>query len=467
MSAPTSVEDLCAWTGGDLLRGRSDAAFHGTAIDSRAVRPGDLFVAIVGPNHDAHQFVGAVLTAGAAGAVVQSDRVEETLPRGESFLVHVDDTTRALAQLAHGHRRAFDGPLIGITGSNGKTTTKELCAGILDRRGPTLATQGNLNNEFGVPLTLLRRQECDQVAVVEMGMNHRGEIAALAEIAAPTIGILTNVGTAHIEFLGSRENIATEKGDLLAALPATGTAVVGRDDTLAFAQSRRSAAQVLSFGRDPKADLYAHEVRFLAEGIWCFRLESPLGTAEIRVPGLSETIVENALAAAGGALAAGASLDEIASGLALHPGIPGRMQPRPLPGDVLVVDDSYNANPQSMRNALETLARLPAKGRRYAVLGRMGELGAAEDEAHRDIGRLAAEFSLDGLFLLGESAAVVAEAARATGLEEDRIVLGSNHESLAEALLERLDEGDLVIVKGSRAARMERVIELLEEASPT
>lgn len=463
MSLPTSVESLCAWTGGQRLRGRADQTFGGTVIDSRAVSPGDLFVAIVGPNHDAHRFVGDVLLAGAAGALVQTERVEETLPRCDGFLVHVDDTTKALADLARGHRAGFDGPLVGITGSNGKTTTKELCAGILERVGPTLATRGNLNNHFGVPLTLLRRDAGDRHAVVEMGMNHRGEIAALAEIARPTIGVLTNVGTAHIEFLGSREAIALEKGDLLVSLPAEGTAVVGRDDPLAFAQRERTAARVLSFGRDPRADLRASALRFLSEGAWAFALETPFGAASVRVPGLSETIVENALAAAGGALAAGASLEDVVEGLARHPGVPGRMQPRPLANDVLVIDDSYNANPQSMRSALETLARLDAGGRRHAALGAMGELGESAEAAHREVGRHAATLGLDGLFLIGEMADRVAEGAREGGMDRDRIEIAGDHVALARALAARLGKGDRVLVKGSRAARMERLIQALEE----
>lgn len=463
MSLATRVDDLLEWTGGQLIRGRVDQTFAGTVIDSRRVAEGDLFVAIVGPNHDAHRFVAGVLSAGAAGALVQTDRLEETLPRTDGFLVHVDDTTAALGRLAAGHRRSFDGPLIGITGSNGKTTTKELCAEILAGVGPTLATEGNLNNQYGVPLTLLRRAAADRYAVVEMGMNHRGEIAALASIAAPTIGILTHVGTAHIEFLGSREAIAEEKGDLLAALPASGTAVVGRDDPLAFAQARRTEARVLGFGRHAEADLRASDVRFLDEGAFAFRLDSPFGAGEIRVSGLTETLVENALAAAGGAFAAGADLDAVVTGLARHRGVPGRMQPRAFPNDVLVIDDSYNANPQSMAAALESLARLPAGGARYAVLGTMGELGATSDDAHREVGRLAARLELDALFLHGDQAERFAEGARDGGLAGDRVVVGQRHDELARALSARLGKGDRVLVKGSRAAAMEKVIEALEE----
>lgn len=466
----TSVEALCEWTGGTLERGRPDQSFEATVIDSRQAGPGCLFVAIVGPNHDAHRFVDEVLAKGAAGALVQSDHVEERLgtDSDDGFLVRVEDTTRALADLAQGHRRLFDGPLVGITGSNGKTTTKELCHGILRRVGPTLATRGNLNNQFGVPLTLLRRRAEDAFAVVEMGMNHRGEIAALAAIAEPTIGVLTNVGSAHIEHLGSREAIAEEKGDLLAALPATGIAVVGRDEPLAFAQAARSRARVLSFGRSPQADLHASRVRVVDGSTFVFQLETPFGRSEIRVPGLSETIVENALAAAGAAVAAGASLEAVAEGLAEHAGVAGRMQSRRLAGDVLLIDDSYNANPQSMRNALETLARLDCDGRRHAVLGEMGELGDATEEAHREAGRLAGALALDGLFVLGPSAEIVAEGARAAGLPSERIHVERDHETIAARLRERLGKGDRILVKGSRAARMERVVEaLIPDESPS
>jgi UDP-N-acetylmuramoyl-tripeptide--D-alanyl-D-alanine ligase len=462
MSVAASAGQLCEWTGGALLRGRPDQLFTGTVIDSREVRSGDLFVAIVGPNHDAHRFAADVLARGATGILIQADRIEDTLVRSEGFIVHVDDTTRALADLARGHRQGFSGPLVAITGSNGKTTTKELCAGILGVVGPTLATRGNLNNNFGVPLTLLRRSESDAFAVVEIGMNHRGEIAQLAEIAQPTIGVLTNVGTAHIEYLGSREAIAEEKGDLLASLPSDGVAIVGRDEPTAFAQSKRTRARVLSFGRHADADLCASEIRFLEEGLFVFELDSPFGRGEIRVPGLAETIVENALAAAGGAFAAGASFDDVVRGLANHAGVPGRMQPRMLPGGILAIDDAYNANPQSMRNALETLARLETSGRRIAVLGQMAELGDKAEAAHREIGECAGGLGLDALFVLGPWAECVAEGARQAGLASDRVHVAEDHDLLARSLRTWLAKGDRVLFKGSRSAGMERIIQALE-----
>jgi UDP-N-acetylmuramoyl-tripeptide--D-alanyl-D-alanine ligase len=462
MSVPASAGQICEWTGGQMLRGRPDQLFTGSVIDSREVRSGDLFVAIVGPNHDAHRFAADVLARGAAGILIESDRIEDTLARSDGFIIHVDDTTKALADLARGHRQGFSGPLVAITGSNGKTTTKELCADILGGIGATLATRGNLNNNFGVPLTLLRRSEGDDYAVIEIGMNHRGEIAELAQIAQPTIGVLTNVGTAHIEYLGSRDAIAEEKGDLLASLPSEGIAIIGRDEPTAFAQAKRTRARVLSFGRHSDADLCASAVRFLEEGAFVFELESPFGHGEIRVPGLAETMVENALAAAGGAFAAGASFDAVVRGLANHAGVPGRMQPRMLSGGILVIDDSYNANPQSMRNALETLARLETSGRRIAVLGQMGELGEASDAAHRDIGERVGTLGLDALFVLGDSAELVAESACAAGLDPGCVHVGEDHAALARALRAELAKDDRVLFKGSRSAGMEKIIHALE-----
>ena len=463
MIVAARADQICDWTGGSLLAGASGRSARGTRIDSREVGGDELFVAIVGPNHDAHRFVPEVLRKDVAGVLVQRGCCEETLVPGRAFVIEVEDTTRALGLLGHGHRQSFQGPLVGITGSNGKTTTKELCTGILEQMGPTLSTRGNLNNNFGVPLTLLARREEDRFAVVEMGMNHRHEIAALCQIALPTIGILTNVGTAHIEFLGSREAIAAEKGDLLASLPAHGTAVLPRDEPLAFDQGRRSAARKLSFGRDPLADLRASRIRFLAEGAFVFDFESPFGRGEIRVPGLAETMVENSLAAAGGALAAGATLDAVVRGLAGYAGVPGRMQPRRLAGGVLAIDDSYNANPQSMKSALETLARLEQKGRRLAVLGRMGELGEQADAAHLELGRLAAELAIDELFVLGADAAKIASGARAAGMPGDRVHFEESASALAKRVRSRLAEGDRVLFKGSRSARVENVIEALEE----
>ena len=270
------------WCQGTLRRGNARAEFTGVTIDSRQVGAGELFVAIAGPRHDGHEHVGSAAAAGATGAVV---RRGFALPVGlpDAFcLVEADDTTRALGAIAAGHRALYRGPLVAITGSNGKTSTKEMCAAILSVRAPCLKTAGNLNNEYGLPLTLLRRKPEHACVVVELGMNHRGEIARLAAIAQPTVGVLGNVGTAHIEHLGSREAIAEEKGDLLAALPASGVAVANADDPLASAQAGRSRARALRFGLAAGADVRGSDVRALPAG-YAFRLRAPQGETELVV----------------------------------------------------------------------------------------------------------------------------------------------------------------------------------------
>jgi UDP-N-acetylmuramoyl-tripeptide--D-alanyl-D-alanine ligase len=398
------------------------------------------------------------LAAGAAGVLVE--RAEAVPADAHVPVLVADDTTRALGALAAGHRAGFAGPVVGITGSNGKTTTKEMCAAILRERGPCLATQGNLNNQFGLPLTLLRREAEHRALVVELGMNHRGEIAPLAAIASPTVGVVTTIGTAHIEFLGSREAIAEEKGDLTAAIGADGVAVLPGDDPLARAQAKRCRARVVFFGRGDACTVRAADVRADGDG-FAFRAITPHGDVPLRVAGLGEPSVANALAATAACLAAGATLAQVACGLAKYTPAQGRMQQRQLASGALVIDDTYNANPQSMEAALASLARLRGAGRAFAVLGDMGELGAHAEAGHRQIGALAGALRVDGLYPLGKQAPLVREAALGAGLGAARVHLLASHDEIAAALRQTLRAGDVVLVKGSRSMRMERVVEAL------
>lgn len=457
MSAPFSAKDVVRWTRGELLTGDPDVRFSGVSIDTRTVEAGDLFVAVRGPNHDAHDYLDRALSAGAAGLLVERGR---SVP-DDCTAVAVDDTTVSLGTLAAGHRAGFDGPLVAITGSNGKTTTKEMCAAILMQAGPTLSTRGNLNNQFGLPLTLLSREAKQRFAVVELGMNHRGEIAPLARIARPSVGVVTNVGTAHIEYLGSRDDIAKEKGDLFAALAEDGIAVANADDARVVEQAERGPARTLFFGCGPGADVRASGVEDDDTG-FRFTLHSPQGSVPVQVAGLGETTVANALAAAAAALAAGASLQNVADGLAAYAGVEGRMQPRSLPGGLRVIDDSYNANPQSVDAALRSLARLRGSHRTLAVLGDMGELGDAATHAHREAGALAAELGIDFLLALGEHADAVAQGARSGGMAPERVHVEASHEDAGRRVRELLGADDWVLVKGSRSMRMERVVEALE-----
>jgi UDP-N-acetylmuramoyl-tripeptide--D-alanyl-D-alanine ligase len=456
---PFRASDATAWTGGRLVRGSAETSFSGVSTDTRGELRGKLFVALVGANHDAHGFLAQALAGGAAGLLVGRP---EAVPAGaDAAVIAVADTTLALGALAAGHRAGFAGPVVAITGSNGKTTTKEMCAAILSGLGPCLKNRGNLNNNIGLPLTLLERDAAHRTLVVEIGMNHRGEIAPLAAIAKPTVGVLTNVGTAHIEHLGSREAIALEKGDLMAALPESATAVLNADDPRALAQRTRTRARVLAFGVSPEADVRAERVTALGERGFTFDLVAGGARTAVQVAGLADSTVPNALAAAASALAAGATLDGVAEGLARYRPVGGRMERVALPRNIILINDTYNANPQSMQVALESLAKLKGRSRGIAVLGDMGELGDSALEAHRATGKLVATLGLDHLFALGRFAQPLAEAAVRAGMATERVHVGETHEGIAAAVRDLLQGNDWVLVKGSRSMKMERIVDAL------
>jgi UDP-N-acetylmuramoyl-tripeptide--D-alanyl-D-alanine ligase len=297
-------------------------------------------------------------------------------------------------------------------------------------------------------------------------MNHRGEIAALTAIAKPDIGVITNVGTAHIEFLVSQDEIALEKGDLVADLPPEATAVLNTDDSRVAEQAKRTRARVLRFGRSEDADVRALNVAAGDDGSIWFELSCAQGAREVAVAGLGEATLSNALAASAAALAAGATLDDVVAGLRQYRPVSGRLTRIDLPGDVVVIDDTYNANPQSMENALRTLAELP-RMRHIAVLGAMGELGSTTDDAHLALGRLAAQLELHTVFAVGKGAAGIAAGALEKGMPPSSVVASDTCDEAIPKLIELLIDGDGVLVKGSRSARMERVVEaLIEHKNP-
>jgi len=463
MSIAFDAADLARWTEGNLVHGTSVQSFDGVSIDSRSIEPSQLFVAIRGPKHDAHRYLEATVEKGVKGLLVERHRTPATLPDPVS-VVEVPDTTAALGKLAAGHRASFEGPVIAITGSCGKTTTKELCAAILEQMGPCLRTLGNLNNQFGLPLTLLRRQAEHRYAVVELGTNHPGEIAPLAAIAKPRVGVITNIGSAHIEFFGSQEQIAQEKAGVLDVLPADGVAVLNADDPFLAALSAHTKARILRFGRSCDAEFRATKEERTASG-FRFALSTPNGVRDIHVPGVSSTLVPNALAAAAAAFAVGASLTAVEEGLATYRSLAGRMQLHTLRCGAKLIDDTYNANPQSMAAALGSLSAMAnAENRRaIAVLGDMGELGNFATEAHRSLGKEAAAVGAQFLISVGKHAAEISEGARAAGLSREKIVEAATTDEAATALRKLLDAGDLLLLKGSRSVGMERIVEVLLE----
>jgi UDP-N-acetylmuramoyl-tripeptide--D-alanyl-D-alanine ligase len=458
-----TTRDILEATGGDLLSGAADAAFAQVVIDSRKIAPEQLFIAIRGENHDGHTFIDEVVARGARGVVVQPDHIgtdqQKRLHRAHVLAVGVDDTTRALGALAAYHRRRMPARILALTGSNGKTTTRAMIESILSRCLETLATRGNLNNEIGVPLTLFRLTPRHQIGVIEMGMNHPGEIDRLGQIATPDFGLITNVAPAHLEGLRTVEGVRDAKGELLDHVAPDGRAILNADDPLVRDLAARSRAAVVFYGQAREAHVQAEDIRPGPEGTH-FRLILPhaSGTVQLRIPGVF--MVANALAAAAAADALGVAMADIQAGLAAVPPVSGRMQIQRLAGDITIINDCYNANPASAAAAIATLTALKGKARGILVMGDMLELGRAAADLHRQTGKRAGAADLALLYAHGPHADEVAGGARAAGMAADRIKTGTVP-SICSDLTTRLQPGDWVLVKGSRGMKMERVVEAL------
>jgi UDP-N-acetylmuramoyl-tripeptide--D-alanyl-D-alanine ligase len=444
-----TLHDLAEACGGRLLCGDGSRTVDTIGKDSRTLQPGELYWALRGENFDGHKFVAAVAAAGAAGAVVE--RVTGDEPRGWP-LIQVADAREALWRLAAWHRNRLALRVVCLTGSNGKTSTKDFAASIAATRFAVNRTEGNLNNHLGLPLTILSARSSDEVAVWEIGMNHPGEIEPLARLAQPHIGIITNIGVAHIEFLGSREGIAREKGMLGEVLAAEASLILPADDEFTPSLAARTKARVVLVGS--AGGVRAENTRPSAHGL-DFDLVRGGERVSAHLPVTGEHMVRNALLAVTAGLELGLSLRECASGLAAAKLSKGRLGCLNIRG-VTVLDDSYNANPDSMEAALHALRGLPGGGRRLAVLGRMGELGSYADEGYRRVGRTAAA-TMDALIVVGAEAEALAVEAEKAGACE--VLRAADAAEAARVLRELARPGDAVVVKGSRAARMELVLE--------
>ncbi len=453
-----TLAELASFCDG-AIQGDPATPVRGVSTDTRTLERGQLFVAIRGEHFDGHDYVGNALASGAAGALISRDL-------GVSGpTIRVDDTVRALGDLAAGHRERFARPVVAITGSNGKTTTKEMCARILDVAGLLVhRSSGSLNNEIGLPLSVLGLKLDDDALVVEMGMNHEGEIARLAAIASPTVGAVTNVAPAHLGPLGSLEAIARAKGELFEHIRPDGTAVVNADDPRCVEQSKRFAGRTLRFGRKNPADFRAGSAVSTPNGE-CFDLETDDGCCRIELSSPGSHLIEDALCAALAAAATGLlgsqRLDAIRRGLAAFEAVGGRLALRNAPHDVTLLDDTYNANPESVSVALETLAAHSRGRRTIAVLGDMLELGPDAAALHAGVGRSVAERRIDLLVAVGPLSANTARAAVAAGLSETVEV--ADAAEAPERVRAIVRPGDTVLVKGSRGMRMERVVAALIE----
>ncbi len=437
---------------GGTLRG-ADQSFSGVSSDTRTLKQRELFVALRGPRFNANEFLNAAHSAGAAGAVVDAEQAVAISQ------VVVQDTQAALERGAQSWRSQFSIPLVGVAGSNGKTTAKEMTATILAQAGSCLATRGNLNNHIGVPLTLLRIEPTDRFAVVEMGANRAGDVAALVRVARPTVGLITNAGAEHLEGFGSLEGVARAEGEMVEGLARDATAVINADDEFASLWQKMTPARVVTFGVQKPADFTASDIRTKigADGfVTQFTLSGPVGRTGIELQMGGRHNVSNALAAAAAASAAGATLQHIAAGLAAVRAVPGRLQFKKAVSGAWLIDDSYNANPSSVRAGIEVLAGL--EGRKWLVLGDMAELGEYAQSAHAEIGTFARERGIERLYATGPLAALAVESFGAGAK------WFSDAPSLAQAL-EAATADVRMLIKGSRVNRLERVVDALVGAT--
>lgn len=452
-----SLAYVAANCNGELQHGDPARDIWRVSIDSRQVRPGDLFVAIDGERFDGHDFLDEAVQRGAAGLLVQ--RRKACLARSDCAVVSVRNTRRALGKLAARYRRDFHLPVVAVAGSNGKTTTKELIAAVLRQRFATLQSEGSFNNDIGVPLTLLNLEPRHQAAVLEAGTNHTGELAPLLRMIQPRLGVITNIGREHLEFFGNVAGVAAEEGELAEALPGDGKLFIHGDSewTEQICKRCRAPVERVGFGNDNPWRASAIE---LDEHGCTFEAHSPVaalnGRYRVNLLGRHQAI--NALFA----LAVGAELglgrEELRNGLADCRPPKMRLQLWEING-LRVLDDSYNANADSMRAALQTLKEFPCRGRRLAALGDMGELGRHSAAAHAEAGRCAAESGVRQLFAIGRQASLMAAAAREGGLAN--VSEFSDAEQAAQAIKQFVRPGDVLLLKASRATRLERVGDVL------
>ncbi|MGI5835492.1 MAG: UDP-N-acetylmuramoyl-tripeptide--D-alanyl-D-alanine ligase [Chloroflexota bacterium] len=455
-----TIQAVAQAVGGHIIgEPADDQPITVVTIDSRQITPGALFVALKGQKHDGHEFLLDAFVRGARAALVERTPDNSTLLAGKQPppLILVEDTMAAFQRLAHWWRKELGIKVIGVTGSVGKTTTKEVIASVLSQRFEVLKSEGNLNTETGVPLTLLKAQPRHQLLVLEMGMYAQGEIRALSQLACPNVGVVTNVGPTHLERLGTIERIAAAKAELVEELPEDGLAILNYDDSRVRAMASKTRAKVAYYGLSPEAEFWADAVH--SRGLQGIQFDLRRGDewVHVRMPLLGLHSVHAALAAAAVAYHQGMNLEEIAAGLHEVSSALRLIVAVGINGST-IIDDSYNASPASTLAALNLLSEL--EGRKVAVLGDMRELGSFTEEGHRMVGRRAVDV-VDLLVVVGDLGEIIGREALSTGKDEQSVFIAKSNEEAIQQLKANLRPGDCVLVKGSRGMRMEEIVEAI------
>lgn len=452
------LSDAC---GGELCSGSPDASVRFISTDSRTAKSGDLFLAIKGDRFDGHKFANEIMARGAAGVLIQKDHELDSIP-ANAGVIRVDDTRRALGQISARYRQDFELPTIAVAGSNGKTSTKELLASVLRQKFPVLWSKASFNNDIGVPLTLLRLESSHRAAVLEVGTNHPGELEPLVRIIDPQIGVLTSIGREHLEFFEDLAGVVKEEGVLAELLPKDGILFLNGDCEGAEEIAARTEATVVRVGLDESNSWRAENIRF-EEGRYRFDAISPdeefNGTFELQMLGRAQ--VGNALLAAAVGAYLGLSREQIADGLRECRPAKMRMELLEFSG-VRILNDAYNANADSTRVALVTIAELPVRGRRIVVLGDMAELGKHTHAAHLEVGRFAAELEIDQLITIGSQAEATVGAAKEAGMSD--VQSCATIEEITALLSDAVQSGDLVLLKGSRTNGLEQVVDQVKDS---
>jgi UDP-N-acetylmuramoyl-tripeptide--D-alanyl-D-alanine ligase len=455
---PIHINDVIKAVRGQLVQGSSNIGINGVSIDSRTIKPGDLFLAFPGERVDGHDFLEQVFDQGAAAAVIS----HPVNFQSRAALIMVDDPLKALQDLAYYYRQLYNILVVAVTGSTGKTTTKDLIAGVLEQRFKVLKTSGNYNNEIGLPLTLLQLNHSHQIAVLEMAMRGRGQIAALCELSCPQVGVITNIGKTHLELLGSHEAIALAKGELLQALPSDGWAVLCGEDPWQVKLSEMVSGEVIFYGYSDHCTVSASQVVLdNLDGVE-FNLSTPAGqrTCFLPLPGAHN--VTNALAAAAVGHRFGLTLQEIAAGLQSASLTGMRLEVKEEKDGVMIIDDSYNASPSSTIAALRLLAESGGE-RTIAVLGDMYELGEETVDGHRQVGKEAVALQIDCLCTVGQLAREIAKGAINAGMDSDLIYVYQEKTEAVSFLRSYLQKGDVVLIKGSRGMKMEEIVAAIQD----